>query len=132
MEKVCHVEVQELLYENPLCCEEDIQDFILEGQAKISFPEGRMRLENALDAEKGQKANYVLWCPEEFPSDVLITWEFMPLREPGLCILFFAAAAKETGKKLGEKSHVLSFLSIFKMSHQISSGPRFYTICSSI
>ncbi len=94
MEKVCHVEVQELLYENPLCCEEDIQDFILEGQAKISFPEGRMRLENALDAEKGQKANYVLWCPEEFPSDVLITWEFMPLREPGLCILFFAAAGR--------------------------------------
>ncbi len=94
MDKVCGVEVKELLYENPLCCEADIKEFRLEGQAKITFPEGRMRLENALDAENGQKANYVLWCPEEFPADVLITWEFMPLQEPGLCILFFAARGR--------------------------------------
>ena len=49
MDKVCGVEVKELLYENPLCCEADIKEFRLEGQAKITFPEGRMRLENALD-----------------------------------------------------------------------------------
>lgn len=77
-----------LIYENPLACEADVKNFILEGQAKISFPKGRMQLENAMDAENGQKANYVLWCPENFPSDVLITWEFLPIREPGLCILF--------------------------------------------
>lgn len=83
-----------LIYENALACEEDIKDFILEGEAKISFPNGRMQLENAMDAANGQKANYVLWCPEDFPSDVLITWEFLPVREPGLCILFFGARGK--------------------------------------
>ena len=83
-----------LIYENPLACEADIQNFILEGQAKISFPNGRMQMENALDAENGQKANYVLWCPEDFPSDVLVTWDFLPIKEPGLCMLFFSALGK--------------------------------------
>lgn len=80
-----------LLYENPLSCEEDIADFLLEGSAKLSFPEGALRMENAMDAGLGQKANFVLWCPEQFPEDVYITWDFKPLKEPGLCILFFAA-----------------------------------------
>lgn len=83
-----------LIYENPLACEADIKDFILEGQAKISFPGGRMQLENLMDAENGQKANYVLWCPVDFPADVLITWDFLPIKEPGLCILFFSALGR--------------------------------------
>lgn len=83
-----------LIYENSLACAGNIKDFVLEGQAKISFPDGRMQLENAMDAGNGQKANYVLWCPEDFPSDVLVTWEFLPVREPGLCILFFGARGK--------------------------------------
>jgi len=81
----------ELIYENPLAAEADIKDFIMEGEAVITFPLGRMRLENKLSEKEGQKANYVLWCPEEFPSDVLITWDFYPVREPGLCMMFFAA-----------------------------------------
>lgn len=83
-----------LLYENALANKEDIKDFILEGDATISFPNGRMRMQNTLDASAGQKANYVLWCPEEFPADIYIEWEFMPIKEPGLCILFFAAKGR--------------------------------------
>ncbi len=92
-----------LVYENPLQCEEDIKDFVLEGSAAISFPQGRMRLENKLSAKEGQKANYVLWCPEDFPSDIYIEWKFTPIREPGLCILFFAAKGKD-GKDLFDPS----------------------------
>ena len=91
-----------LIYENPLAGEADIQDFVLEGKAKIAFPNGRMRLENALDAENGQKANYVLWCPVDFPSDILITWDFLPVQEPGLCILFFGAQGRN-GEDLFDK-----------------------------
>lgn len=83
-----------LIYENPLSCEEDIRDFILEGSAVITFPEGRMRMENARSDKEGQKANYVLWCPEEFPSDVRIEWDFFPIKEPGLCMMFFAAKGR--------------------------------------
>ena len=83
-----------LIYENKLSCEKDVEGFVLEGSANLSFPEGKLRMENALSAEEGQKANYVLWCPEDFPSDVRIEWKFRPIKEPGLAILFFAAKGR--------------------------------------
>lgn len=83
-----------LIYDNPLASETDIKDFVLEGSAVASFPQGRLRLENALSAAEGQKANYVLWCPQNFPSDVYIQWDFWPVKEPGLSILFFAAQGR--------------------------------------
>ncbi|MCQ2520540.1 MAG: YesU family protein [Lachnospiraceae bacterium] len=85
------MENAKLIYDNPLASEKDIEGFVLEGKANISFEQGVMRLENAMAAENGQKANYVLWCPENFPENVIITWEFKPVREPGLAIMFFAA-----------------------------------------
>ncbi len=83
--------MENLIYSNPLSGESDIKDFVLEGSAKISFPDGKMRMENAIGAEAGQKANFVLWCDRTFPDNIRITWKFRPLREPGLAILFFAA-----------------------------------------
>ncbi len=84
----------QLIYENPLSRPEDVEGFILEGQARISFEDGGMRMENELPVGQLQKANYVFWCPVTFPRDLEITWEFSPLREPGLCILFFAAKGR--------------------------------------
>ena len=81
----------ELIYDNDLSCQDKVKDFILEGKANISFVNNALRMENVLSAADGQKANYVYWCPVEFPEDVEITWEFRPVREPGLAILFFAA-----------------------------------------
>ena len=102
--------MEKLIYENPLSCEEDVKGFVLEGSAKITFPEGKMRMENAISAEAGQKANYVFWCDRDFPSNVRITWNFRPLKEPGLAILFFAAKGRNgedifdpaLGKRTGE------------------------------
>lgn len=83
-----------LIYENHLAKKEDIEGFVLEGQADISFPEGAMRLKSVIDPSEGQKANFVLWCPVSFPSDVSIEWEFRPIKEPGLAIMFFAAKGR--------------------------------------
>ncbi len=88
-------ELVKLIYENPFTSPEDIKDFILEGNAITSFPNGCLRLENGTDPAEGQKANYVLWCPEEFPANVLIEWSFLPKREPGLCIMFFSAKGRK-------------------------------------
>ncbi|NQX58807.1 DUF1961 family protein [Paenibacillus qinlingensis] len=85
-------EKRTLIYENNLASMEDIRGFQLEGQAKISFPNGRMRMENSLDESLGQMANYVFWCPEEFPGDIQVEWDFWPVKEPGLSMMFFAAA----------------------------------------
>ena len=93
----------DLIYENPLSKPEDVKDFILEGSARISFPDDCLRLENAISMEEGQKANYVFWCPEEFPSDILVEWEFKPVKEPGLCIMFFAAKGRN-GEDLFDQS----------------------------
>ena len=84
-----------LIYANPLRCPADLQDFRLEGRAVMTFPEGRLRLENAESAVLGQKANYVLWCGQAFPADFRLELTFRPLREPGLAMLFFAAAGRE-------------------------------------
>ncbi len=83
-----------LIWENPLAGEADLQGFVTEGRVKIAFPEGKLRLENAESAQLGQKANYVLWCGEMFPADFLMEISFRPIREPGLAMLFFAAAGR--------------------------------------
>lgn len=97
------IEIGNCIYENKLSCQEDLTGFVLEGDARVTFPNGRLCLENGMDPSNGQRANYVLWCPEEFPSDVLIEWEFLPVREPGLAMLFFAAKGKE-GRDLFDES----------------------------
>jgi hypothetical protein len=79
------------IYENSLRSEKDVNDFKLEGQAAISFPQNRLRMENKLAASEGQKANFVFWCPKDFPESIAVTWDFWPIREPGLCMIFFGA-----------------------------------------
>jgi len=91
---VQEIERGDLLYANPLAAEGDLAGFRLEGEAVLSFPAGRLRMQNALDPALGQRSNFVLWCPEEFPPDVAISWEFHPIAEPGLCMFFFATRGR--------------------------------------
>lgn len=79
------------LYKNSLTDPTDVVGFRLEGDAAVTFPQGRMRMENRRDPGEGQAANFVYWCPEGFPSNIAVSWDFWPVREPGLCILFFSA-----------------------------------------
>ena len=80
-----------LLYENPLASERDHAGFVLEGQAGITIQETTTRLSSTVDEAARQAANYVWWCPEEFPASFDAEWDFWPEAERGLCILFFAA-----------------------------------------
>jgi len=83
--------IGDVVYANALARESDVADFRLEGRARIHFPEGRMRLENEVDPSEGDLANFVLWGDANLPDDVCVRWDFHPLREPGLAILFLAA-----------------------------------------
>lgn len=94
---------KKLIYDNPLSKEADVKDFILEGQANITFENGYMRMESALPKEQGQKANFVYWCNENFPDNIVIEWDFRPLTEPGLTILFLCAKGIN-GEDLFDKS----------------------------
>jgi len=84
----------DLLYANPLASADDVADWSLEGDAAVTFPRERMRLENVDDPEAVDEPHYVYWCPERFPDGIKVSWDFWPLREPGLCMLFFAATGR--------------------------------------
>lgn len=94
---------EELIYENPLASVTDLKGFHLEGEAKLTFESGKLRMQNKLDPALGQKSNFVLWCPQIFPEDIVIKWKFQPIEEPGLAMLFFAGQGKN-GKDLFDKS----------------------------
>lgn len=82
---------KELIYRNLLSKQEDVAGFMLEGKAEITFDSGRMKLASTMDPSLGQAANYVYWCPEIFPADIEISWDFYPMADSGLCMMFFAA-----------------------------------------
>ncbi len=90
-----------LIYENPLASEQDIAGFHMEGDGAVTFPRGRMRLRSTRDPgpdsdqAANQLANIVYWCPQDFPDNIAISWNFWPIAEPGLCILFFSATGQQ-------------------------------------
>jgi hypothetical protein len=81
-------------YENALASEADLAGFRLEGDGAVSFPLGRLRLESKPQEDEAKDPNVVLWCPEDFGPDITVEWDFWPIREPGLCILFFHARGR--------------------------------------
>ena len=87
-------ERKDTIYQNSLSSEADLDGFVMEGKGVASFPLARMRLENFTEPTDDNHGNFVLFCPEEFPSDVAISWDFWPVREPGLSIMFFAAQGR--------------------------------------
>ncbi len=80
-----------LVYSNTLSAPADVAGWRLEGTAAIEFPDGALRIENTRPAEDGQAANIVFWSDVRMEGDVEISWEFRPLREPGLCVLLLFA-----------------------------------------
>jgi len=97
------VKLDELLYRNPLGGEADVRDFIREGQPVMSFPNGVLRLANGMAAVLGQTANYLLWCPQKFPGDIAFSFDFQPLEEPGLAMVWFCANGRN-GRDLFDQS----------------------------
>jgi hypothetical protein len=93
----------DLLYQNPLDNADAVNGWVAEGPAVVTFPAGRMRLESSADPDEGQAANFLFWCPDVFPGDIEISWEFRPIREPGLAMLWFAASGQD-GRDLFDSS----------------------------
>ena len=81
-----------LLYSNALASPEDVGDWVAEGPLSPGIHGDALELTGALDDEEfGDHAHWTLWCPVKFPDGIRISWEFLPLEEPGLAMLFFAA-----------------------------------------
>ncbi len=87
------------LYENRFSGPEDVADWVVEsrkeGHPVITSHEGRMRLESDV--------HFLLWCPEEFPDKIAVSWEFQPKVDRGLA-MFWIAATGANGKDLFDPS----------------------------
>jgi hypothetical protein len=82
-----------LLYTNPLTGPADVAGWVAEGPLSLGSHDGALALSGSLDdGEFGDHAHWTFWCPVEFPDGIRISWEFLPLEEPGLAMLFFSAA----------------------------------------
>jgi len=128
-----------VIYHNPLASAEDVKDWRMEGDAAVTFPNKRMRMANHRDPGEGQAANFVFWCPRDFPDNIAISWDFYPMREPGLCILFFAAKgrnnrdlfdpslAERTGQYQQYHSSDINALHVSYYRRMFESERRFHT-----
>ncbi|MFF1382101.1 DUF1961 family protein [Arthrobacter sp. NPDC058288] len=82
----------ELLYSNPLSGPADVFDWVPEGPLGLGDRDGALELFGSADDEEfGDHAHWIFWCPVAFPDGIRISWEFLPLAEPGLAMLFFSA-----------------------------------------
>ena len=85
----------DVLYRNSLGGPEDVAGWVVEGPLNLGSHQGALALSGSLDDEEfGDHAHWTFWCPVVFPDRVRISWEFLPLAEPGLAMLFFAATGR--------------------------------------
>ena len=70
------------------------KEFCAGRKGGILFPDGRLRMENQLDAANGQKANYVLWCRRNFRADLFVRWQFYQCGSRGFVWVFLAAKGR--------------------------------------
>lgn len=76
-----------LLYSNSLATSERVNDWILEGPAKIEFKNNWMHIYSP-----NEEGHHVFWCPVDFPGNFIAEWEAQNQEiDAGLCIIFFAA-----------------------------------------
>jgi hypothetical protein len=80
----------ELLYSSDLDSPESVAGWVAEGPLAVRFENGAMRMRSIDFAE-----HTVFWCPTDFPESLIAEWEFEPLSQHGLAILFFAARGEQ-------------------------------------
>jgi hypothetical protein len=93
-----------ILYENNLANSKSIKDWIMEGPGVITFEDGHLllRSKNPRPQNRGE-GHFNFWCPKNFPNHFIAEWEFAPLKEHGLSIIFYAAKGKN-GEDIFAKS----------------------------
>ena len=90
---------EKLLYSNPLSSASAVADWIAEGPVQASSAEDAVELASS----GGENDHFTFWCPETFWDRIRVTWEFSPIGEPGLAMLFFGAAPVNGGGIFDER-----------------------------
>ena len=81
-----------LLYSSRMDNKESMRGWVLEGPAIIDYADESMIMRSKIpDPPDGSTGHFNYWCPEDFPSNVIVEWEFKPLSDKGVCHFFFSA-----------------------------------------
>lgn len=46
------------------------------------------------DPEAGRHANFVFWCDRDFPDNISVSWDFRPITDAGLAMIWIAATGR--------------------------------------
>lgn len=78
-------------YVNTFRTPDDLTDWIAEGPLAIRQGPSGVILSSSVPDPDSDNANWTLWCPVRFGDAICISWEFRPVEEPGLAMVFLAA-----------------------------------------
>ncbi|HLT62865.1 MAG TPA: DUF1961 family protein [Microlunatus sp.] len=85
---------EEPLLDVPARSAGELAGWVAEGPVALS-DDGESVILGSADPDSDEHGHWTLWCPVELPDRVAIEWEFQPVSEPGLAMIFFAAAGTE-------------------------------------
>lgn len=89
-----------MTYRAPLADRAELDTWVAEGPVGIEQEDGALALFSTADeAELGDHAHWTLWCPEEFGADIRVAWDFRPLTDEGLAMVFVGASGAD-GRQL--------------------------------
>jgi hypothetical protein len=84
-----------IIYSSKMNNESSVMDWILEGPGIISFEDGKMIMRSEIpNPQDGATGHFNYWCPVEFPESFIAEWEYQPMSERGICLIFFATQGK--------------------------------------
>ncbi len=98
-------EIGEIIYQNPLSSPEDVEEWVGEC-AKEGHPIITSSPENEDMLRLYSERHFLLWCPENFPDSIAVSWDFLPVErvdERGLAMFWMAATGKD-GKDIFDPS----------------------------
>jgi len=98
-------EIGETIYENPMSSPEDVKDWVVES-SKEGNPVITSSPENEDMLRLQSQVHFLFWCPEEFPDNIAVSWDFLPIErvdDLGLAMFWIAATGKG-GKDLFDPS----------------------------
>ncbi len=85
-----------LLLDMPLASQTEIDKWVQEGPANVTFDDGWMQMRSTRpDAAGGVNGHIVNWCPLDFPASFVAEWDVQILSDWGLNIVFFAAKGEK-------------------------------------
>ncbi len=81
-----------LVYASKMNDEASMQGWVLEGPAEITFEDGQMVMRSTIPKPTdGSTGHFNYWCPADVPESFIAEWEFKPVSERGLCLIFFSS-----------------------------------------